>query len=77
MGGHKGKGPYIWCALFSNSQRNTTFVLEDLGKGIVQKSGCYSGASLPCSAGHRNSSVLFSILWLFIFTFYLLQSLSS
>ncbi|XP_075477239.1 uncharacterized protein LOC142518366 [Primulina tabacum] len=69
LGGHKGKGPYIWCVLFSNSQRNTTFVLENLGKGIVQTSGCYSGTSLACSAGHRNSSVFF-ILSLFIFTFY-------
>ncbi|KAK4476462.1 hypothetical protein RD792_015616 [Penstemon davidsonii] len=31
IGGHKHKGPYIWCVLLSNSETNTTFVLEDLG----------------------------------------------
>ncbi|PIN12964.1 hypothetical protein CDL12_08594 [Handroanthus impetiginosus] len=63
IGRHKHKGPYIWCVLFSNSQRNTTFVLEDLGKGIEQKRGCYSGTSLPCSGGYKNSAVV-KYIWM-------------
>ncbi|GFP90471.1 hypothetical protein PHJA_001191000 [Phtheirospermum japonicum] len=53
VGRGKRKGPYVWCVLFSNSETtNTTFVLEDLGKGIEQKRGCYSGeTSLDCSGG--------------------------
>ncbi|KAA8515805.1 hypothetical protein F0562_018584 [Nyssa sinensis] len=50
------KGPYFWCVLFSSSQKNTTFVLEDLGKGIKQKKGCYSGNSIPCSGGQKTTS---------------------
>lgn len=62
---HKHKGPYIWCVLFSNGQTNGTFVLEDLGRGIEQKSGCYSGSSLSCSAaGHKNSGLILNILTL-------------
>ncbi|XP_057807522.1 uncharacterized protein LOC131022128 [Salvia miltiorrhiza] len=67
IGSHKHKGPYIWCVLFSNSPTNSTFVLEDLGEGIEQKRGCYSGATLPCSAGHKNSGlVLNTLILLFI-----------
>ncbi|KAI3444845.1 hypothetical protein Pfo_001510 [Paulownia fortunei] len=71
IGSHKHKGPYIWCVLFSDSQTNTTFVLEDLGKGIEQKRGCYSGTSMPCSGGHKNSAVITNIwiLLLLIFSF--------
>ncbi|CAN4126006.1 unnamed protein product [Withania somnifera] len=45
---NKHKGPYLWCISLSSSQRNTTFVLDDLGEGIKQKKGCYSGTSFPC-----------------------------
>ncbi|KAL0380024.1 UNVERIFIED_CONTAM: hypothetical protein Sangu_0066700 [Sesamum angustifolium] len=73
IGRHKHKGPYIWCVLFSNSQTNTTFVLEDLGKGIEQRRGCYSGSpsSKPCSTGHQNSAVAANIwtLVLLLFSF--------
>lgn len=65
IGSHKHKRHYIWCVLFSNSQTNTTFVLEDLGKGIEQKSGCYSGSSIPCSRGHKNTDV-FSNIWILL-----------
>ncbi|XP_027162662.1 uncharacterized protein LOC113763132 [Coffea eugenioides] len=52
---HKHKGPYLWCVLFSSSQTNTTFVLDDLGRGIKQKKGCYSGLSDACSRQNRNT----------------------
>lgn len=72
---NKHKGPYFWCVLFSNSQANTTFVLDDLGKGIKQKKGCYSGTttttSNPCNraAGNRNSGIFFNILTLVVLLF--------
>lgn len=52
MIGHKGH--FFWCVLFSSSQTNTTFVLEDRGEGIKQKKGCFSGSSTPCSGGQKN-----------------------
>ncbi|KAJ8565754.1 hypothetical protein K7X08_008330 [Anisodus acutangulus] len=55
---HKHKGPYLWCVLFSSSQRNTTFVFDDLGEGIKQKKGCFSGTSFPCSRAHRDKGLL-------------------
>ncbi|KAK6162732.1 hypothetical protein DH2020_002573 [Rehmannia glutinosa] len=61
IGRRKHKGPYIWCVLFSNSKTKTTFVLEDLGKGIEQKSGCYSGATLACSGGPKKYAVVTQI----------------
>lgn len=64
IGRSKHKGPYIWCVLFSESERNGTFVLEDLGKGIEQKRGCYSGTSLPCSGAHGNFGVVRNIYWI-------------
>ncbi|KAL8119384.1 uncharacterized protein LOC141724251 isoform X1 [Apium graveolens] len=74
VGAHKHKGPYFWCVLLSNSQRNTTFVLQDLGEGIKQKKGCYSGTSTPCSGSHNVgvfpnffTAVLFSVYFLKIF----------
>lgn len=63
IGTHKHKGPYFWCVLFSNSARNTTFVLEDLGKGIEQKEGCYSGKSIGCSRGEKKGSLFLSKIW--------------
>ncbi|CAK9181012.1 unnamed protein product [Ilex paraguariensis] len=72
IGSHKHKGPYFWCVLFSNSQKNTTFVLEDLGVGIKQKKGCYSGTSIPCSRGHKNTGVFFNNIWTIVFAIYLL-----
>lgn len=70
---HKHKGPYVWCVLFSSSQRNTTFLLDDLGEGIKQKRGCYSGTSFPCSRAHRDKGLLsnkIGILVLFCVIFF-------
>lgn len=47
------KGPFFWCVLFSDGPTNSTFVLEDHGKGIKQKRGCFSGSSFPCNGGQR------------------------
>ncbi|KAK9055905.1 hypothetical protein SSX86_026992 [Deinandra increscens subsp. villosa] len=68
------KGPYLWCALFSSNERNSTFVLEDLGKGIEQKEGCYSGSGVSCSSGGRNGSSIFAIkcVWTLVFCFLVL-----
>lgn len=62
VGRHKHKGPYIWCVLFSDGLANDTFVLDDLGRGIEQKRGCYSGSSEQCNAGNHKSSAGFSSL---------------
>lgn len=72
FGAHKHKGPYFWCVLFSNSRTNTTFVLNDLGKGIKQKKGCYSGTSDPCSTGKRNAeaSYVFSLAMVFLYLYF-------
>jgi hypothetical protein len=43
-------GPYFWCVLFSSGKGNSTFVLEG-GKGIEQKTGCFSGGGLTCNSG--------------------------
>ncbi|KAF3446055.1 hypothetical protein FNV43_RR11234 [Rhamnella rubrinervis] len=56
------KGPFFWCVLFSNGKTNTTFVLENRGGGIKQKKGCYSGSSIPCSAGHKTAVFLSNVL---------------
>lgn len=63
------KGPYLWCALFGDNKKNSTFVLEDLGKGIEQKEGCYSGTGIFCSSGGRNGSFVLAInyVWTLIF----------
>lgn len=66
IGSHKHKGPYIWCVLLSDSQINSTFVLEDLGRGVEQKRGCYNGASLPCNGGNRNSGLILNTLILML-----------
>ena len=42
----------FWCILFSSGKTNTSFVLEG-GKGIEQRSGCFSGTDQPCSAGRK------------------------
>ncbi|CAH1448155.1 unnamed protein product [Lactuca virosa] len=70
------KGPYLWCALFGSNERNSTFVLEDLGKGIEQKEGCYSGSGSSCSSGGRNGSFVFRMngVWLLIFCIFVLSS---
>ncbi|XP_028117173.1 uncharacterized protein LOC114314852 [Camellia sinensis] len=57
IGTHKG---FYWCVLFSSSQTNSSFVLEDLGQGIKQKKGCFSGTSTPCSSGQRKKSMFFN-----------------
>ncbi|KAL7158347.1 hypothetical protein ABFS83_02G137100 [Erythranthe nasuta] len=74
-GRKKGKGPYIWCVLFSDSKgRNaTTFVLEDVGKGIEQKSGCYSGSSFDCSEGDKSSDVVQKLLVLLMLVSFSVQ----
>uniref|UniRef100_A0A5B6ZYU9 Uncharacterized protein n=1 Tax=Davidia involucrata TaxID=16924 RepID=A0A5B6ZYU9_DAVIN len=70
------KGPYFWCILFSSSQKNTTFVLEDLGKGIKQKKGCYSGTSIPCSRGQKKTSVFLNNIFIVGFLYiYLLHNI--
>ncbi|KAL6289727.1 hypothetical protein ACE6H2_007237 [Prunus campanulata] len=51
------KGPFFWSVLFSSGKTNSTFVLENRGAGIQQKKGCYSGSSIPCSAGQQNASL--------------------
>ncbi|KAJ9188574.1 hypothetical protein P3X46_003919 [Hevea brasiliensis] len=70
------KGPFFWCILFSNGQTNSTFVLEDQGKGIKQKKGCYSGSFFPCSGGQKISVLLNNIMtlvFLYIFLFLILH----
>ncbi|KAA8520405.1 hypothetical protein F0562_014661 [Nyssa sinensis] len=71
------RGPYFWCVLFSSSQTNATFVLENLGEGIKQKKGCYSGTSIPCSSGGpKKSSVFLNNIFIMGFLYiYLLQQL--
>ncbi|XP_074557683.1 uncharacterized protein LOC141813623 [Curcuma longa] len=44
------QGPFLWCILFSNGSSSSSFVLEG-GKGIEQRTGCFSGANVTCSAG--------------------------
>ncbi|KAI5647553.1 hypothetical protein M9H77_33558 [Catharanthus roseus] len=70
---HKHKGPYFWCVLFSNNKANTTFVLEDLGKGIKQKKGCYSGTGDPCSTANTKTAGFYNI-WTLVFSFLLLYN---
>ncbi|XP_068330749.1 uncharacterized protein [Pyrus communis] len=71
------KGPFFWCVLFSSGKTNSTFVLENRGEGIRQKKGCYSGSSIPCSAGQRNDSSLLNNVTIiaFLCAVYLLQQL--
>ncbi|XP_072972358.1 uncharacterized protein [Typha angustifolia] len=45
-------GAFFWCVLFSSGRSNSTFVLEG-GRGITQRTGCFSGTDLPCSAGQK------------------------
>ncbi|GLT39672.1 hypothetical protein SLA2020_138510 [Shorea laevis] len=66
------KGPFFWCVLFSDGKTNSSFVLEDQGKGIKQKTGCYSGSAFPCNGvGHGRTAVflnyIFILSLLFIF----------
>ncbi|VVA89558.1 unnamed protein product [Arabis nemorensis] len=49
------KGTFFWCLLFSDGGTNSTFVLEDNGRGIKQRKGCYSGSALSCSNAHMIS----------------------
>ncbi|KAK8968906.1 hypothetical protein KSP40_PGU016994 [Platanthera guangdongensis] len=46
-------GAFYWCILFSNEISNSSFVLEQGGRGIEQKFGCFSGSDAPCSAGKK------------------------
>ncbi|CAE5956212.1 unnamed protein product [Arabidopsis arenosa] len=44
------KGTFFWCLLFSDGVTNSSFALEDNGRGIKQRKGCYSGSAFPCSS---------------------------
>lgn len=66
IGSHKHKGPYIWCVLFSDSQTNGTFVLEDLGRGVEQKRGCFNGAGSPCSGAGNKSGLTTNLMILLL-----------
>lgn len=46
------KGTFFWCLLFSDGGTNTSFALEDNGRGIKQRKGCYSGSAFSCSNAH-------------------------
>ncbi|XP_010496690.1 PREDICTED: uncharacterized protein LOC104773737 [Camelina sativa] len=46
------KGTFFWCLLFSDGGTNSSFALEDNGRGIKQRRGCYSGSAFPCSNAH-------------------------
>ncbi|KAG0490135.1 hypothetical protein HPP92_006998 [Vanilla planifolia] len=45
------KGAFYWGMLFSNATVKSSFALEEGGKGIQQKNGCFSGSE--CSAGKK------------------------
>lgn len=46
------KGTFFWCLLFSDGGINSSFALEDNGRGIKQRKGCYSGSAFSCSNAH-------------------------
>ncbi|KAL1217156.1 hypothetical protein V5N11_021490 [Cardamine amara subsp. amara] len=46
------KGTFFWCLLFSDGGTNSSFALEDNGRGIKQRTGCYSGSAFSCSNAH-------------------------
>ncbi|KAF5732835.1 Ferredoxin-related [Tripterygium wilfordii] len=70
------KGPFFWSVLFSDDHKmNSTFVLEDHGKGIKQKVGCYSGSSFPCSDGQRISAFLTDMIFICFSGIYLFNQL--
>ncbi|KAG5231058.1 Ferredoxin-related [Salix suchowensis] len=71
VGAHKSS--FFWCILFSNGKTNSTFVLEDNGKGIKQKKGCFSGSTSPCSNGQRIPVFLNNVMALVLLHFSLLQ----
>lgn len=54
-------GPFLWCALFSSGNTSSSFVLEG-GKGIEQRSGCFSGVNVQCNAGCKVVLPLNSLL---------------
>lgn len=72
---HKHKGPYFWCVLFSSGKRNSTFVLDDLGEGIEQKTGCYSGTNTPCSSAHKHG--MHNTIWFTLLLHFTLLALVS
>ncbi|GMH17189.1 hypothetical protein Nepgr_019030 [Nepenthes gracilis] len=69
------KGHFLWCVLFSSGQKNSSFVLEDLGQGIKQKEGCFSGTNISCSGAHKmmNGAVLWYSITLLVFAIALLE----
>ncbi|GLT84249.1 hypothetical protein SLE2022_024920 [Rubroshorea leprosula] len=56
------KGPFFWCVLFSDGKTNSSFVLEDQGKGIKQKKGCFSGSAFPCNGVEQRTAVFLSYI---------------
>ncbi|KAJ6797266.1 Uncharacterized protein M6B38_216310 [Iris pallida] len=46
------RGASLWCVLFSTGKSDDSFVLEG-GKGIEQKTGCFSGTDVTCSGVGR------------------------
>lgn len=79
MNSHKGM--LYWCILFSSDRANSTFVLEDRGVGIKQKTGCFSGSSISCNYGQRNTNYtgahVFLMICTWAFTLLLIRWLQS
>ncbi|RZC51179.1 hypothetical protein C5167_019601 [Papaver somniferum] len=69
IGNHHG--PYFWCVLFSNDRINSTFVLDNGGKGIKQRKGCYSGANIDCNEGKRTKIFFLVSIFSVIFTIFI------
>ncbi|CAN8310772.1 unnamed protein product [Cochlearia groenlandica] len=65
------KGVFFWCILFSDGLANSSFILEDNGRGIKQGKGCYSASALSCSNAHMfYMPLLNSFLSILIFSFW-------
>lgn len=63
--------------LFSNGSSDSSFVLEDGGKGIEQKIGCFSGSDAPCSsAADENQVLILGLFDLFLFSILRLSFIS-
>ncbi|KAL4199597.1 hypothetical protein AMTRI_Chr03g52010 [Amborella trichopoda] len=60
-----GKPPFFWCVLFSSGARNSSFVL-DVGLGIKENHGCFSGKGSPCSGVKRYSGFSNDVFALFL-----------
>ncbi|CAH2071605.1 unnamed protein product [Thlaspi arvense] len=68
------KGTFFWCLLFSDGETNSSFALEDNGRGIKQKRGCYSGSAFSCSNAHMVCArLLNSFLGILLSSFFLFR----